>query len=196
MTPPDSPSRRDFLATSGSFAGAAWLARLAPLIAATQACAADARRDGAPLTTFTEREGADFDALADRIVPADETPGAREAGAVYFADRALGSFMADLLPEIRAGLERLHDRALASPSARPFADIDERTQDEMIGAVERDDPEFFFLARSLVVLGMVSDPSHGGNRDGIGWRMIGFEDDFTYQPPFGYYDRDEHGAGA
>jgi hypothetical protein len=62
--------------------------------------------------------------------------------------------------------------------------------------VEREDTAFFSFARSLVVLGMVSDPSHGGNRDGIGWEMIGFEDDFAYQPPFGYYDRDEHGTGA
>jgi gluconate 2-dehydrogenase gamma chain len=190
-----SPTRRDFLSASGSFAGGAWLAGLAPLIAATQACAADARRDGLPFTTFTEREGADFDALAGRILPADETPGAREAGAVYFADRALGSFMETLLPEIRAGLARLHERAVTAAS-RPFAELSEARQDELVAVVERDDPAFFSFARSLVVLGMVSDPSHGGNRDGIGWEMIGFEDDFAYQPPFGYYDRDEHGTSA
>lgn len=191
----NSPSRRDFLARSGSAAGGAWLAGLAPLIAATQACAADARRDGLPFTTFTEREGADFDALSGRIIPADDTPGAREAGVVYFADQALGSFMGDLLPEIRAGLARLHERALASDS-RPFAELADDVQDELVGTVERDDPAFFSFARSLVVLGMVSDPAHGGNQNGIGWQMIGFEDDFAYQPPFGYYDRDEHGTGA
>jgi gluconate 2-dehydrogenase gamma chain len=188
-------SRRDFLALSASTAGGAWLVRLAPLIAAAQACAADARRDGLPFVTFTEREGADFDALAGRIIPADETPGAREAGAVHFADRALGSFMAELLPEIRGGLARLHERALAGGGSA-FADLAEARQDELVADVESEDPSFFFLARTLVVLGMVSDPSHGGNRDGIGWQMIGFEDDFAYQPPFGYYDRDEHGAGA
>ena len=195
MTTPDAPSRRDFLARSGSAAGGAWLAGLAPLVAAAQACAADARRHGLPFTTFTEREGADFDALADRIIPADDTPGAREAGAVYFADQALGSFMADLLPEIRSGLARLHERAMAADT-RPFAELSAASQDELVAVVEREDPAFFSFARSLVVLGMVSDPSHGGNRDGIGWQMIGFEDDFAYQPPFGYYDRDEHGAGA
>ena len=195
MTPPPSRSRREFLVRSGSAASGAWLASLAPLIAATQACAAEARREGLPFTTFTEREGTDFDALAGRIIPADETPGAREAGVVYFADRALGSFMADLLPEVRAGLGRLHQRALAG-DARPFDELPGDRQDELIGAVEQEDPGFFSFARSLVVLGMVSDPAHGGNRDGIGWAMIGFEDDFAYQPPFGYYDRDEHGAGA
>jgi gluconate 2-dehydrogenase gamma chain len=195
MAQPASPSRRDFLARSGSAAGGAWLAGLAPLVAAAQACAADARRDGLPFSTFTEREGADFDAFAGRIIPADETPGAREAGAVYFADQALGSFMADLLPEIRSGLARLHERAM-DMAARPFAELSATSQDELVAVVEQQDPAFFSFARSLVVLGVLTDPAHGGNRDGIGWQMIGFEDDFAYQPPFGYYDRDEHGAGA
>jgi hypothetical protein len=41
-------------------------------------------------------------------------------------------------------------------------------------------------------MGLVSIPEHGGNRDGIGWDLLGFETAYAYQPPFGYYDRDEH----
>jgi hypothetical protein len=191
---PDSPTRRSFLAASSSMAGGAWLATFAPLIAGAQACARDARRDDLPFTTLTEREGADFDALAARILPTDDTPGAREAGCVHFADQALGTFMADLLPAVRSGLARLDERALAV--GRPFADLAEGDQDELVGALERDDPQFFFVARSIVVIGLLSDPEHGGNRNGVGWQLVGFEDRFAYQPPFGYYDRDEHGAGA
>ena len=29
---------------------------------------------------------------------------------------------------------------------------------------------------------------YGGNRDRVGWKLIGFEDRMAYQPPFGYYD--------
>jgi gluconate 2-dehydrogenase gamma chain len=194
VSPPDATSRRDFLATSGSAAGAAWLARLAPLIAAAQACAADARRDGAPFTTFTDREGADFDAFAARILPTDDTPGAREAGCVGFADQALGTFMADLLPAMRGGLEGLAQRARAA--GRPFAELDEDVQDEIVGAVEREDPGFFFVARSLVVIGLLSNPEHGGNRDGVGWELVGFENRFVYAPPFGFYDQGEHGSAG
>ena len=195
MSPTDSPSRRDFLSTSGSFAGGAWLARFAPLIAAAQACARDARVSGEPFTTFTAREGADFEALAARIIPTDATPGASEAGCAYFADQALGNFMADLLPVVRSGLARLDERVATTEDAA-FADLPEARQDEVIGAVEREDSQFFFVARSIVVIGFLSNPEHGGNRDGVGWSVIGFEDGFAYQPPFGYYDRDEHGAGA
>jgi gluconate 2-dehydrogenase gamma chain len=175
--------------------GGAWLARLAPLIAATQACAADAIEEGRPFVTFSEREGADFDAFAARIVPTDDTPGAREAGAVHFADRALDTFLSDLLPIVRAGLGSLNERVRSTfPGTEAFADLSEARQDEVIGAVEREDPAFFFFGRTLVMLGLVTNPELGGNRDKLGWQLIGFEDAFAYQPPFGYYDRDEHGG--
>jgi len=45
-------------------------------------------------------------------------------------------------------------------------------------------------------LGMFSDPSYGGNRNGIGWELLGFRNDHAYQPPFGYYDRDYPGFQA
>jgi hypothetical protein len=40
---------------------------------------------------------------------------------------------------------------------------------------------------------MFTLPTYGGNRDGVGWKLIGFEDRHTFQPPFGYYDRDYPG---
>jgi len=190
-------TRREFFSTSGSALGGAWLARLAPLIAATQACASDAMRDGLPFTTFTEREGADFDALAARIVPTDDTPGAREAGSVYFADRALSDVLPDLLPMVRQGLASMDERVRATfPDAGAFADLPPERQDEIVAAVETEDPGFFFFARTLVLLGLVTNPEYGGNRDGVGWALLGFEDAYRYEPPFGYYDRDEHGGEA
>ena len=188
--------RREFLSLSGSAVGAAWLARLAPLAAVAQACASEARRDDLGFITFTEREGAVFDAFASRIVPSGDTPGAREAGSVYFADQALGSFFASSLPVVRDGLADLDARAGAVEAGAGFVELDEPGQDEIIGAVETENPGFFFFGRMLVALGLVSDPEYGGNRDGQGWAIIGVEDAYRYQPPFGYYDRDEHGPAA
>ena len=37
--------------------------------------------------------------------------------------------------------------------------------------------------------GLFSSPSYGGNRGGIGWKLLGFEDQHIFEPPFGYYDR-------
>ena len=35
---------------------------------------------------------ADLEALASAIIPSDETPGAKEAGVIFFVDRALATF--------------------------------------------------------------------------------------------------------
>lgn len=45
----------------------------------------------------------------------------------------------------------------------------------------------------LTVLGLFASPDYGGNRDGLGWRLINLEDTHAYQPPFGWYDRDYPG---
>ncbi len=35
---------------------------------------------------------------------------------------------------------------------------------------------------------MFSSPKYGGNLNGIGWKMIGFDDEHVFTPPFGHYD--------
>jgi gluconate 2-dehydrogenase gamma chain len=193
---PNPIDRRDFLASSAQALGGAGLLRLTPLLALAQACARDTQSD-AVLATFTEREAADFEAFAARIIPTDDTPGAREAGAVRFADRALDTLLSDLLPIVRGGLTSLAEGATTAPSAASgatFAALPETEQDALIARIEVDDPSFFAFSRSLIVLSLVSHPDHGGNRDHLGWTLMGFEERFAYQPPFGAYDRDEHGA--
>jgi len=37
-------------------------------------------------------------------------------------------------------------------------------------------------------MGFLASPAWGGNRDKVGWKLIGFEDAGAFQPPFGYYD--------
>ena len=190
----DERTRREFLTTSGSAVGGAWLLRFAPLIAVTQACASDAMRSGLPFTTLSEREGADFDAFAARIVPTDDTPGAREAGAVHFADRALQTFLDELLPIVRDGLSSMNRRVADTfGGIGAFADLSEDQQDEIITAVEQEDPIFFSFARILVIMSLMAEPEYAGNVDRVGWQLIGRGNEAVFQPPFGFYERDEHG---
>jgi len=42
--------------------------------------------------------------------------------------------------------------------------------------------------RTHTILGFFGHPSYGGNRDLAGWKLIGFEDRYQFEPPFGYYD--------
>jgi hypothetical protein len=33
---------------------------------------------------------------------------------------------------------------------------------------------------------MLSRPKYGGNRGGVDWKLLGFEDQHIVEPPFGY----------
>ena len=181
MTEP-ARSRRDFVVTAG------WLSLQLPWLAAIAACGREDERDGAPFRQLTAAEGRTLRAVAARILPSDDgTPGAEEAGAVRFIDRALGTpYFAPALPVLRAGLAALDARARRLGARRGFAALDPARQVAELRRVE--DTPFFETARTLVVTGTFSDPSHGGNANGAGWALVGLEHRASFQPPFGWYD--------
>jgi gluconate 2-dehydrogenase gamma chain len=185
-------SRRSFLSATGSVLGAAWVSAHWPAIAAAHAQAAAATADPgrAALTFFEAADARDVDAIAARIIPADDVPGAREAGTVYFIDRSLQTWLAPQAEIFRAGLRRFQQQ-FAALRAEPFAAVDDATQHAYLIAVEKG--EFFQSVRTLTLIGLFALPQYGGNRDGVGWRLIGFEDRHVFAPPFGYYDRDYPG---
>jgi gluconate 2-dehydrogenase gamma chain len=140
-------------------------------------------------------DAADIDALAAQIVPSDETPGAREAGAVFFIDRALASFFAHWREGFMGGLRGFQAAVRdAHPRTPAFAALTPESQFEFLLTVDR--TPFFELARTLTLCSMFSMPKYGGNRDGTGWKLLGFEDQHVFEPPFGYYDRDVENGGT
>ena len=142
----------------------------------------------AKLSLFSAAEAADIEAVAARIIPSDDTPGAREAGVVYFIDRALGTFLSQLAGGYRAQLAEFQTVFREQqPGAPSFSSLTSAQQVEYLRTV--DDTPFFDTTRLLTLLGMFSLPTYGGNRNGDGWRLIGFEDRHFFQPPFGHYDR-------
>ena len=56
------------------------------------------------LSFLSAAEAADVEAVAAQIIPTDDSPGAREAGVVYFIDRALATFLSQLAGDYRAQL--------------------------------------------------------------------------------------------
>lgn len=137
-------------------------------------------------------DAADVEALTSQIVPSDDTPGAREAGVTFFIDTVLGSILAHWRPGFEAGLREFQQACHARfPDAASFADLSSARQIEFLHTVET--TRFFDQARLLTLCGMLSMQSYGGNRNGAGWKMMGFEDQHVFEPPFGYYDRDYPG---
>ena len=72
------------------------------------------------------------------------------------------------------------------PTAERFSDLSEADQDAWL--TERQQTQFFNMARILTLIGFFAMSSYGGNRDNVGWELIGFEGHVATQPPFGYYD--------
>jgi gluconate 2-dehydrogenase gamma chain len=189
--PPDS-SRRAFLRASGGVVGSSWLALSFPGLLGVAKAAAAAREAGAVFLHLSLAEAAGLEAIAARIIPTDETPGAREAGVIHFIDQALASFMAGSAGELRAGLETLDGLAASTRDGQCFAQLEPGVQDELIARIEN--TPFFELMHYLTVAGMFSLPGHGGNRDYLGWQLLGLSHRHAWAPPFGFYDAEAMGV--
>jgi gluconate 2-dehydrogenase gamma chain len=182
-------SRRQFLQASGGALGAGWLALHWPQVAAAAEHAHAAATGEAPreFKLLTPAEARDVEAIAAQIVPGGATPGAREAGVVYFVDHIHVGLYAAQVDTFRAGLAAFQqDVAKAHPDAGPFADLPGPAQLAYLTSIER--TPFFERMRFLTVLGLLALPSYGGNRDKSGWKMVGFVDQHVWEPPFGHYD--------
>ena len=183
-------SRRLFLQGSGSFVGSAALRAGIPGLAALAQSACGARDSAAAFDVLAASEAQELAAIASRIFPTTDTPGAHEAGVIWFIDKAMGDFMAPQLGFLHGGLSGFQD-GIAGGEA--FSSLDEDQQDEYLGSQEQ--TPFFGFVRLLTLMGMFGMSSYGGNRDQAGWKLLGLDPgQHAYQPPFGYYDA-EHRKG-
>jgi gluconate 2-dehydrogenase gamma chain len=144
---------------------------------------------------FDPETAAEVEALAAQIIPSTDGPGAREAGVIYFIDRALSTFASNDREAYRTGMAQFQQkRKELFPDSTTIAALTEEQQISLVRALENS--AFFELLRTHTVLGFLSHPSYGGNRGKLGWQRIGFEDRMSYDPPFGFYDAEFRQAGG
>lgn len=181
-------SRRSFVRGAGAAAGTSMLRMSAPALAAAAQIACSRREAadaGATFATLGAEEAATLEAIAARILPTTDTPGAREAGVIHFFDTVLGGPMADALPRLREGL------AAFAPNGPAFVALGEAEQDAWLTA--REDTPFFGMVRAFTLMGFFAMSSYGGNRDNVGWELIDFAGHGVATYPFGYYDAEYRG---
>jgi gluconate 2-dehydrogenase gamma chain len=185
------PSRRSVLAGSVAGLSSIWLATHWPGILAAQEHAHSVVESRGPATLgfFSPDQAIEIESVAAQIIPTDATPGAREAGTIYFIDRALTTFDQDKQAAYTQGLKDLRAKTHELfPNAGKFSDLNAGQQVQVLTAIER--TAFFGQVRLHTIVGFFANPEYGGNQDKIGWNLIGFEDKFAWEPPFGHYDRD------
>ena len=169
--------------------GSAWIVSHLPEIAAAQEHAHHAALSQATprFEFFTHEQSVEVEAIAAQIIPTDDTPGAREARVIYFIDRALATFATEERAALVEGLNDLQKKARKRfGKTKRFSDLSSGQQTELLEGIEKS--QFFELVRTMTILGMFSNPEYGGNHDQIGWKLLGFEDQFHFKSPFGFYD--------
>jgi Gluconate 2-dehydrogenase subunit 3 len=204
-------TRRDFLLQIGGAAGAAWISAQWPeMLAAAQHAHSAAKANLAPaFEVLTPDQAIEIEAISALIIPTDELPGAREAGVVYFIDRALKTFaeeaksvydkgLADLnhlASEMFPGVERF-SAATPDQQEKLFAKLEEESQTGHGTSRRRfssSGMNFVQTIRFHTLAGFLVDPEGGGNRDYAGWKVIGRDPAHSFSPPFGFYDKDYPG---
>ena len=122
-------------------------------------------------------------ALVDCLIPADDFPGASEAGVCDFLARLFGSDLSQEIDFFHTGLEAVEAEAIARFN-RKFAELPHDQQVLTLQAIESGhvstewmiSPERFFeMLVNTTAEGYYSDPQQGGNRGGASWVMTGFE---------------------
>lgn len=183
-----------------------------------------------PDSAFSPHQRATIAAAMARIIPTDDTPGAREADCIGFLDRYLSGIDFIFARPDGSGFEVLEgrqaeawrqririmreryaegvrdlDRRAQARSGQDFVDLAPEAQDAVLREVDAgvdDSPttltpghalggpvsaepalqqtltevdlDFFPLLVTHTRQGFYADPIYGGNRDRIGWTVIGF----------------------
>jgi gluconate 2-dehydrogenase gamma chain len=152
---------------------------LAPTVGAHPAHAAPS---GEALETLTAAEADVLEAIVARLIPTDENgPGATEARAAHYIDRALAGPLASSRAAYALGLAAVDTYARATKGA-PFAELSADGQDAVLREMEKNTATgfvpnslvFFEMVRAHTIQGTFCDPYYGGNANFVGWDLIGY----------------------
>jgi gluconate 2-dehydrogenase gamma chain len=135
-----------------------------------------------PLETLSATESDTLEAIVARLIPTDANgPGATEARAAHYIDRALGGALVSSRPAYTAGLVAIEQYARSTKGA-PFVKLSPADQDAVLTDMESgtatgftpNSATFFNLVRDHTLQGMFCDPYYGGNANFVGWDLLGY----------------------
>jgi gluconate 2-dehydrogenase gamma chain len=190
VSKPENLSRRGFFGRVGAVGAAAISGT--PLAATTPEMK---KEHGAPDqtsgTTTPQREAREtltaveadiLEAIVARLIPTDGNgPGAAEAHAAYYIDRALTGPLRSSRDSYAANLAATDAYAQAAKGAG-FAQLPAVDQDAVLTDMEKNvatgfspnSAAFFNLVRAHTIQGTFCDPYYGGNANFVGWDLIGY----------------------
>ena len=123
-------------------------------------------------------------AVVDCLIPADDFPGAYEAGVCEYLRRLFETDLRNEAEFFATGLENIEREARAR-FGELFASLTPEQQTITLESIQHGDvlsaweispQRFFEMLVCTTAEGFYSEPDQGGNRGAVSWTMTGFED--------------------
>ena len=163
-------SRRNFLKKTGLVIGGALF---------LPACFHKA----APFRFFTQKEADCLIAICECIIPADDAPGATDAGVIYYIDKQIMGFFKKFQHAYREGIASIQKDSnklfgsdfefLQSEKQIRFLELLENNSSDLKSWTVIKPSDFFNMIISHTMQGFYGAPRHGGNKDYMSYRMLG-----------------------
>jgi gluconate 2-dehydrogenase gamma chain len=132
----------------------------------------------APLAVLSAEEARVVESLCDQIVPADDAPGARQAGVLYYIDRQLAGPLGRFTPVYKTGIPAFRN-ACRKQTGADFADLPFAKQTDFLRYAETERKDLAPFVETVIdhtMQGFYGSPDHGGNRDEASWKMLEITD--------------------
>jgi hypothetical protein len=122
--------------------------------------------------------------VVDCLIPADDFPGASEAGVCNYLRKLFETDLRDEAGFFMTGLDQIELEALVR-FGESFASLTLEQQNVTLETIQQGDvltswpispQRFFEMLVCTTAEGFYSDPQQGGNRNAVSWMMTGFED--------------------
>jgi hypothetical protein len=165
MVPPADPTTPPTIGRREAIRRAALLAGVA--LSPEWLTLAEQARPAAQTSYLTAVQRPIMSAIADRIIPRTDTPGAADVGVPAFIDLLYGEFMSPAEQQLLAdGLARV-EAAATSTHGASFPTLDAERQDLLLRGIAKADEgreqSFFGLFRSATILGYFTSEQVGRN---------------------------------
>lgn len=137
----------------------------------------------APFRFFTQKEAECLIAVCECIIPADDAPGATDAGVIYYIDKQLSGFFGKYRNDYREGIaciqEDCHNlfgsgfERIPFQEQTTFLELLEENSAKLKAWKTVRPSDFFNRVISHTMQGFYGAPRHGGNKDYMSYRMLG-----------------------
>jgi len=162
-------NRREFIKTAGLLYGSLLL---------LPACSSSTQ---GKYIVITDKEADCLIALCERIIPADDCPGATDAGVIHFIDKQIDRRFPEEKELLQKGIESLQNWCRTKYS-KNFEELSTELQINTLQMMEKNEMpqeqwtvppgKFFRKVLDRTMQGFYGSPRHGGNKDYMSFRML------------------------